>query len=194
MLGTQTEIKVTTDPNFLGTGRAVDDIDDAARMSRESLRLHIFKFKIYIVKISRHVYLSKPNQKKQQSIANSYDQRGFSGCVGAIYCCCILRKDCPIEEKEQFHDLKDSKFASTKTEAWCEKELYTWHWIPVQAGTSNEKTMVAFSAFFQNIFSCKYLLKLQTPYKVFPKSPTRTLPFFLRDGIYRWRPIFVLPF
>lgn len=71
---------------FLSTDKAVEDVNDAAWTSSEPLRKHINKFITAIEKMYQHVYLSRPNQEELQSIADSYAQTGFPGCVGAIDC------------------------------------------------------------------------------------------------------------
>ena len=191
--GACTEVKVMACLRYLGTGRSTDDIDDSARMSSESIRQYVRRFTTDIVAIHKGTYLSRPNQSELETIEKEYDDSGFPGCVGAVDCCCLYWKNCPLEEKGQYHNPKDSKLATVKVEAWCDSKLYIWHWFAGKTGTTNDKTMVSFSPLFQDIFSGKYAFKFGMPYHITSNSNSRTLPYFLVDGIYpRW-PIFALP-
>ena len=98
-----------------------------------------------------------------------------------------------MEEKGQLHNPKDGKLATLKVEAWCDSDLYVWHWFAGRAGTTNDKTMVSISPLFQDILTGKYPFQLKQPYKVLSNSISRYVPYFLADGIYPQWPLFILP-
>lgn len=192
--GIPPEIKVLAVLRYLGTGRALDDLDDSCRMSAETVRQYVVHFCRDIIDMFGEQYLNRrPNASELDGIQRAYAASGFPGCVGSVDCCSIKWKNCPIQVKGQYHNPKDSKLAVIKVEAWCDSKLYIWHWFAGRAGTNNDKTMVAFSPLFQDILSGKYPFMLPTPYRILPGGVERRLAYLLGDGIYpRW-PIFALP-
>ena len=178
----------------LGSGCSIDDIDDKARMAPETVRYYMRHFVNDVQQIYGSYFLNRfPSRQELQEIADRYEDDGFVGCIGAVDCCHLLWTNCPLEEKGQYHNPKDSKLAIIKVEAWCDADLFIWHWHCGHAGTSNDKTMVNFSPLFQSILNGQYSIELPRAYCVTPDSPVRSLAYFLADGIYpRW-PIFLVP-
>lgn len=192
--GHSTEVKVLVCLRYLGTARALDDLDDGARLSTESARKYIKHFATDLVRLHGPQYFNRyPNKSELQAIADRYESLGFPGCIGAVDCCNIIWKNYPIEEKGQYHNPKDSKLAVVKVKAWCDDDLYIWHWFAGRPGTTNDKTMLAFSPLFQSVFNGTYSFYLSRAYRVLPNGMERLLAYLLADGIYpRW-PIFMLP-
>ena len=191
--GQGTEVKVMVCLRVLGSGCSLEDIDDKARMAPETVRYYLQHFVKHIQDMYGSEYLNRyPGRAELQRIAAKYADDGFVGCIGAVDCCHLTWKNCPLEEKGQYHNPKDSKLAVMKVEAWCDAHLFIWHWHAGHAGTSNDKTMVSFSPLFQAILNGHYDISLDE-YKVTQDSMSRTLAYLLGDGIYpRW-PIFLLP-
>lgn len=192
--GIDPEVKVLACLRYLGTGRAMDDIDDSSRMSAESVRVYLRHFVEDIEELYGSQYLNRrPTRVELQTIAERYEEADFPGCVGCVDCMNLKWKNCPYEEKGQYHNTKEGKLAIIKVEAWCDIDLYVWHWWAGKAGTSNDKTMVAYSPLFQDLFNGMYSIALSNPFRVTPDGPLRALGFFLVDGIYpRWA-IFLQP-
>ena len=191
--GQQTEVKVMVCLRVLGSGCSLEDVDDKARMAPETVRYYMKHFVKDIQAIYGSDYLNRYSGRVElQRIAAKYADDGFVGCIGAVDCCHLAWKNCPLEEKGQYHNPKDSKLAVMKVEAWCDSDLFIWHWHAGHAGTSNDKKMVNFSPLFQAILNGHYGISLDE-YTVTENSMSRTLAYLLGDGIYpRW-PIFLLP-
>ena len=119
--GQKTEVKVMACLRVLGSGCALDDIDDKARMSPETVRFYLQHFVADMQRLYGSQFLNRyPNKTELQRIADRYEEDGFVGCIGAVDCCNLLWKNCPLEEKGQFHNPKDSKLALMKVESWCD--------------------------------------------------------------------------
>ena len=193
-LGQPAEVEALTALRYLGTGRPHRDLDDNCRMSPESQRFYTRRFCEDVITIYGDAYLNRfPNQTELQTIADGYEKSGFAGCAGCVDCMCLEWKNCPVSEKGQYHNSKDSKLATLKVEAWCDMHLYIWHWYAGRPGTNNDKTMVSYSPLFTAITTGTLSLNLPSSYRILPYHPSRTRGYFLVDGIYpRW-PIFILP-
>ena len=192
--GQPTDVKVLLCLRYIGTGRSFDDLDDSSRMARETARQYVNQFYIDVNEIyGAEFYNRYPNRAELKEIAERYEDAGFPGCIGAVDCTDLIWKNCPLQEKGQYHNPKDSKLAVIKIEAWCDMDLYIWHWFPGRPGTTNDKTMVSFSPLFIEIFNRTYELHLPTPYRLNANSVERSIAYFLGDGIYPRYPIFVLP-
>lgn len=190
----RSEIKVLVCLRLLGTGRSLDDLDDCAQMGRETIRYYFKRFCKDMLVIYGGQFLNRrPRPDELQKLQDDYNNEGFAGCVGAIDCCKIKWKNCPYSLKGQYHSLKDGHLATIQVEAWCDHDLYIWHWFAGRCGTNNDKTMVAMSPLFREILTGNYDFKLPTPYTIRPGATTRQLPYFLADGIYPNWPIFVKP-
>lgn len=96
-----------------------------------------------------------PAVQEVGEIAERYASNEFVGCAGAVNCCGIKWKNCPLTVKGHYQNPKDAKLAVIKVEAWCDSELCILHWFPGRPGTTNDKIMVSFSPLFQDIISEK---------------------------------------
>lgn len=108
--------------------------------------------------------------------------------------CCKLRwKNCPKSWKGQFYNPKDSKLAVISVEAWCDSNLYLWHWFAGRPGTNNDLTTLDSSPLFNDILANQYDFKLQNEYTlpsltVENSLEKHSIPYFLTDAIYlRWK-------
>ena len=116
--GKRTEIKVIECLRILGSNCALDNIDEKSCMSAESVRYYLFYFPNHIGEMYGNQFFNRrPNKREPQRIADRYADDELVGCIGAVDCCNLLWKNCPLEEKGQYHNPKDSKLAILKIEA-----------------------------------------------------------------------------
>jgi hypothetical protein len=98
-------------------------------------------------------------------------------------------KNCPKSLKGQYFNPKDGKLAVISIEAWCDRDLYVWHWFAGRSGTNNDLTVASASPLFNDILGGIWVPDF--PYKV--EGEARTIPYFLADGIYPSWNIFATP-
>ena len=192
--GVPAAIKVLACLRVLGTGRSFGDLDDGCRMSRETLRKDFKHF----CRCIRHIYgeslLNRlPTKQKLQEIADRYGEESFKGCMRSVDGCKLKWKNCPAALKGQYHNTKESHIATIAVEAWCDRDLYIWHWFARRCGTNNDKTLLDVSPLFVAILNGTYDIKLPTDFKMHPDGQTRTVGYFLVDGIYPPWTIFARP-
>jgi Plant transposon protein len=92
--------------------------------------------------------------------------------------------------KGQFKNPKDGKLAVISIEAWCDRDLYCWHWISGRAGTNNDITDASSFPLFNDILEGEW----DPSFEYELEGEKRQVPYFLVDGIYpRWT-IFATPY
>lgn len=169
-------------------------MDDGARMGKETIRKYFRHFCRDIPAVYGGLFLNRrPSKVELKGIEECYRESGFIGCVGAVDCMKLHWKNCPASLKGQFHNSKEGKLATIVVEAWCDTQLYVWHWYAGRAGTNNDKTLVTYSPLFTDILAGRYKLDLGEDYKVCRNRMLRRLCYFLVDGIYFPWPIFAKP-
>lgn len=192
--GIPSQIKVLVCLHILGTGRAFDDVDDSAKMAPETARKYFKLFCRHVVELYGDSFLNRrPSVTQLDKIEQKYAEQGFVGCAGAVGCCTILWKNCPTALKGKYQKSKNSNMASIQVEAWCDRDLYCWHWSAGRCGTTNDKAMIQSSPLFNNILSGTYDFRLSQRYRVFGGGSYRELPYFLVDSVYPEWPLFAKP-
>jgi Plant transposon protein len=100
-----------------------------------------------------------------------------------IDCCKQVWKNCPKVLKGQYYNPKDSKLAVISVEAWCDRDLYVWHWFAGRCGTNNDLTVAGASPLFNDLRGEKWC----PDFKYSICGEKRYIPYWLGDGIYpRW--------
>ena len=89
-------------------------------------------------------------------ISAKYEKVSFIGCIGCIYCCKQVWKNCSKVLKGQYYNQKDSKMAVMSVEAWCDRDLYVWHWFAGRCGADNDLTAGGDSPLFNNLRGRKW--------------------------------------
>lgn len=192
--GKDSRIKVLVCLRILRYGRGYDDMDDSARMGKETIRSYFRAFCVDMAELYGNVFLNRrPTQEELRRIEKEYRRSGFPGCAGAVDCMKLHWKNCPSALKGQFHNSKEGKLATIVVEAWCDTHLYVWHWYAGRAGTNNDKTLVAYSPLFSDIRTGKFKLQMGGDYRVRRGGMTRSQMYFLVDGIYYPWPMFAKP-
>lgn len=96
----------------------------------------------------------------------------------------MVLNNCPHDVKRQFHNTKDGTYATLGVYAWCDSDLYFYHWYVGRCGTNNDNTMVNFCPLFSDKLCEKYSLRLPDAYWIGSKDATRHDGYFIVDGIY----------
>lgn len=74
-------------------------------------------------------------------------------------------KNCPYAFKRQYHNPKDGKITSISAEAWCDRNLYIWHWHVGRIGTNNDSDLLMNLPMTQELLSGKYSLSYGTTFQ-----------------------------
>lgn len=171
----------------LATGRSYHDLDDNAQMGVETIRKTCEQFCESIVDIFRSTDLNRrPTVQELNNIERSYNKIGFPGCIGAVDCCKLIWKNCPKEQMGQYYNPKDLKVAVISVEAWCDHDLYIWHWFAGRPGTNNDITMLDTSHLFMDVITGAYKIELINEYELLTmerEHVRRRLAYYLVDGI-----------
>ena len=193
-VGIQSEVKVLACLQVLGSGCAIENLDESSQMSRESIRAYLKKFCVALIEMYGDDYLNRrPSPKELQDIQKKYEAKGFPGCIGAVDCCRLQWKNCPHSWKKQYYNPTKGNLATISVEAWCDSDLYFWNWFVGPRGTNNDSIMVSISPLFTDIRSAKFDLNLEEGYTLEGSNQERKLPYFLVNANYPKWPIFAKP-
>ena len=159
-------------------------------MSEELIRSATKKFCRRLVELHGPKHLRRrPTEEELKSIESAHRSVGFPGCIGSVDCMRQLWKNCPKALKGQYYNPKDGRIAVISVEAWCDRDLYVWHWFSGRCGTNNDITVLDASPLFNDILSGAW--KPDFEWTVGEES--LTIPYFLVDGIYPKWAIFAKP-
>lgn len=179
--GIPSQVKVLVCLRKLGTARPLDYLDGSAQMGAETLRQYFRTFNECVIELYGDRFLNpRPSTSELAEIGSRCFRACFPGCVGAVDCCKIILENCPHAHKGQYHKTKESILATLQVEAWCDRDLYVWHWSPSRCGTNNDKTMLAVSPVVVDILNGTYKFQLLAPYRILGSLSPRELPYFLR--------------
>lgn len=120
--------------------------------------------------------LGTPQRRKK------YEKKGFSSWVAAIYSK-LFWKNCPTQDKRRYLNSKCSKMASMYCGAWCESDLYCWHFNVVRLGTNNDISVRMWSQLLKDVDFRRFSFRLTRSYCIMQDGVERTLQYFLRDLI-----------
>lgn len=127
----RSEVKITACLRILGSGTNVNDMDDSAQMGRHSIRISFHLFCHHIRFQYGATYLDVcSTQGDLATVKSRYVVAGFLDCAGfeSDYCKRTW-KNCLLELKGQYHNLKEFNFVKIEVEAWCDRYLYVWKWF-----------------------------------------------------------------
>lgn len=79
-------------------------------------------------------------------------------------------KNCPSAVKGKYENVKDGKMAKITVQAWCDWELYIWHWFAGRPSTNNDLTLVSASPLINEILLEKFPFNFSTPYEYISDS------------------------
>lgn len=192
--GIDSAVKVLACLRILRTGEAYDGLDESARIGEETVRLYFRQFWQDLIEIYGKRFLNRrPTEVELGDIEFDYKEAGFRGCGGAIDCMKLIWKNCPLQEKGQYHNKKEGKMATIVAEGWCDRKLYLWSWFAGRAGTNNDLNVLAVSPLVQDIVRGKFKFSLTDEYSLIGGGVPRKRLYFLGDGIYPSWPLFVKP-
>lgn len=187
-------MKVLACLRLLRTGDSYDRLDDGACMAEETIRQYFRLFCVDVKHLYEGIYLNrKPTTEELREIESMYRSAGFTGCGGAIDCMKLVWKNCPIQEKGQYHNPREGHMATIVVEAWCDRRLYVWSWFSGRAGTNNDLNVLSVSPLIQDILQGRFEFSTGVEYKIGEDGTVRKMLYLLGDGIYPDWPLFAKP-
>lgn len=193
--GKPTDVKILSCLRLLAAGISSDQLDDANYMAEETTGRYFKSFCRDISAMYGEVYLDRwPTEDELAGIEQRYAELGFPGCAGAIDCMKLYWKNCPYRKKGQYLNRKESsKLAVVQCEAWCDHDLYCWHWYCGRPGTNNDINVLSRSPLFHAILAGRFKFQLPQEYRIVDGGANRRIMYLLADGIYPHWPIFAKP-
>lgn len=192
--GHPSQVKILTALRILGNDRSLNDKDDANPMGTETARKIVRSFCRCVVELYTPDYLKKrPSPDDLTKIAQSFNSVGFSGCIGCIGRSKLIWKNCPFALKGQFHNSENGNLATIPVEAWCDRDLFVWHWYAGRSSSLGEGSIVDRSPLFNDIMVGHFDLRFPEPFRIDGSDTFRNIPYFLVDSAYPEWPIFSKP-
>lgn len=185
-------MKILASLRILRSGWLLDDIDASSHMGRQTISTYFYTFCGDMFNLYGPTYLNLRTEPSEfASIAITYSDACFPGCVGFITCCKIIWNNCHLELKGHYYNSKE-----------CEKRRYRLRWFAIGSimrgtglqGVAEETTIkiiVAVFPIFSHIMVGRYAFKLRHTYMLGPNSVAQNIPFLLVDGVYPSWPIFL---
>ncbi len=194
-MGHTPEQRILSSLKLLSYGCSNDSLDDGSSMSEESVRISFQYFCNDVISMYKSEFLNRrPTREELSTISSTYSTVGFPGCIGAVDCMKLYWKNCPLANKGQLLNTKESSnLATVVCEAWKDHDLYCWNWYPGRAGTNNDLTVLYSSPLFNDIFNGLFKVDNNDVFLIPPSTIQRTIKYFLTDGIYPDWPLFVKP-
>lgn len=95
-----------------------------------------------------------------------------------------------MQDEGQYLNRKDGCLASIQFEAWCDVDLYCWHWNVGRAGTNNGINVLMSSRLLKDIFNGRFKFRLPQTYRIIPEGEETSLVYLLAGSIYQNFPLF----
>lgn len=122
----------------------------------ETYRRHLQKYVSYLVADVRRAWW----------IQQWYHDKGFPGCVGTIDFSKLFWEICTVKDKGQYLNTKElTKLTYIQCEAWCDADLYCWHWNVGGQTTKNDIYLLTGSRLFNKILYRLFPFRVQDVYK-----------------------------
>jgi len=180
--------KVFAAIRVLGYGEAYDRGDEYVRLSRSTIAVAVHKFVRFIIARFGPDYLRPPNDSELNEMLRRNAARGMPGCIGAIDCSHWQWRACPTALAGQFQNRKGRR--TVVLETVCDEDTYIYHFYIGCAGSQNDLNVLKSSPLYHDIVSGAWPPR-DKPFTL--NGRTRTLLYYLADGIYPRFPFFATP-
>lgn len=173
----------------LAYGEAYDRTDEYVRLSRSTIEKATKSFIDFIVDTYEHIYLRRPNNEELAIILKRNAERGMPGCMGSIDCSHWTWRNCPRAHAGMYQGYKKKR--SIVMETVCDEDLFIWHFFIGTPGSNNDLNVLRQSPLYFDVISGVW------PPRTFDytlNGRTRSLLYYLADGIYPQYAFFATPF
>jgi len=160
-------------------GEAADRADEYVRLSRTVIATSTKLLMEFIVKRWGPTYLRRPNQDELSKIMERNKERSMPGCIGSLDCCHWEWHQCPTGMAGAYQSRKSRR--GIVVEALCDEDLLVWHLTVGALGSLNDINVMHQSPLYLEVNGGRWPPRNKT-YTI--NGRTRTLPYYLVDGIY----------
>ena len=171
--------KVVAAFRVLAYGEAADRADEYVRLSRSTILLSVKCLVVCIVSKWESTYLRRPNDAELKTILDRNAERGFPGCMGSLDCSHWAWHQCPRGMAGSYQTRKGSR--GIVVEAVCDEDLWIWHLFVGAPGSLNDINVMHQSPLYLDVTAGRWPPRNQS-YTM--NGTSRTLPYYLVDGIY----------
>ena len=171
--------KVVAAFRVIAYGEAADRADEYVRLSRTTIATSTKLLMEFIVERWGPTYLRRPNQDELNKIMERNNERGMPGCIGSLDCCHWEWHQCPTGMAGAYQSRKGKR--GIVVEAVCDEDLWVWHLFVGAPGSLNDINVMHQSPLYLDVTGGRWPPRNKT-YTI--NGRTRTLPYYLVDGIY----------
>lgn len=173
----------------LAYGEAADRADEYCRISRTTIDLAVKKLIDFVCAEYGAAYLRSPNDAEIAHLLKRISERGMPGCIGSLDCSQWEWKNCPKGHAGMYQNRKGRR--SVVMDTVCDENLYIWHLFVGCPGSMNDLNVMQQSPLYQSITAGDWPPRSST---FTANGKTRTLLYYLVDGIYPHYAFFICSF
>jgi len=173
----------------LGYGESCDRAHEYVRLSSSTISREVTLFTEFIVDEFSPPYLRPPTTAEIGNILARNAERGLPGCLGSLDCSHWQWSACPRGRAGTYQGRDGQR--SIVIEAICDEDSWIYHIFAGCPGSLNDINVLYQSPLYMNVITGKW------PPRDFPftvNGNTRTLLYYLVDGIYPRFALFVAPY
>jgi len=170
-------------------GEPYDRADEYVRLRKSTISIAVDKLVNFIVNHYAPMYLRAPNESELRGILERNAARGMPACIGSIDCSHLQWRACPTALQGQYQNRKRTR--SVFMDTVCDEDTYVCPLNVGAAGSNNDLNELKFSPLYHAIVAGMW--PPRTMSFTFNER-TRTMPYYLADGIYPAYPIFATPY
>jgi len=169
-------------------GEAADRADEYVRLSRTVIAKSNKFLMEFTVRRWGPAYLRRPNQDELKTIIKHNKERGMPWCMGSVDCCHWEWHQCPTGMAWAYSILKGKR--GIVVEAVCDEDLWVWHLFVGAPGSLNDINFMQQSQLYLDVTGGRWPPR-GTPFTI--SGRTRTLPYYVVDGIYQGSAFLMAP-
>jgi len=173
----------------LAYGESYDRADEYVRLSRSTIARAVKLFTEFMVDEFGPHYLRPPTPPEIEKILARNDERGLPGCLGSLDCSHWEWSSCPKARAGTYQG-RDGR-RSIVIEAICDEDTWIYHIFAGSPGSLNDINVLYQSPMYMDVITGKWPPR---EFSFTVNGNTRTLLYYLVDGIYPRFAFFVAPF
>ena len=173
----------------LGYGESCDRADEYVRLSSSTISRAVTLFTEFIVDEFSPRYLRPPTTAEIGNILARNAERGLPGCLGSLDCSHWQWSACPKGRAGTYQGRDGQR--SIVIEAICDEDTWIYHIFSGCPGSLNDINVLYQSPLYMDVITGKWPPR-DCPFTV--NGNTRTLLYYLVDGIYPRFAFFVAPY
>jgi len=173
----------------LAYGEGYDRADEYVRLSKATISMAVRKLINFLVEEYGGAYLRAPTETELREIMRRNEARGMPGCIGSIDCSHWRWRSCPTALHGQYQNRKG--YRSIVMETVCDEDTYVWHMNVGAAGSNNDVNVLKLSPLYHAIVAGLWPPRTLN-FTV--NNRTRTMAYYLADGIYPRYAFFATPY